>query len=71
MFTYICGHCGKKGLKPFGKRCAAVWRIAPYWFCNTDCARRAYNAQKYDAYQELRRDIRRNTCYLNKANNNG
>lgn len=71
MFTYICEHCGKKGLKPFGKRCDAVWRSDAYWFCNTDCASRAYNAQKYDAYQALRRDLRRNTCYLNKGANNG
>ncbi|ELP9742248.1 hypothetical protein R2C28_004536 [Salmonella enterica] len=25
MLFYTCEHCGKKGLKPFGKRCAAVW----------------------------------------------
>ena len=48
MFTYICEHCGKKGLKPFGKRCAAIWRIAPYWFCNRACAKAEYENPKPD-----------------------
>lgn len=38
FLIYECEHCGKKGLKPFGKRYTAVWRIRPYWFCSTDCA---------------------------------
>lgn len=67
MLFYTCEHCGKKGIKPFGKRCAAVWRLKAYWFCDSGCARRAYNVQKYEAYQELRKDLRRNTVYLRGA----
>ncbi|QJQ80433.1 hypothetical protein PF621_gp50 [Salmonella phage vB_SenTO17] len=40
--TYLCEHCGRKGLKPFGFRCEAVWRLRPYWFCSRQCAKKEY-----------------------------